>query len=208
MCFKDPGERSHHRQVAALTAAALLTCASAWANPQSEPSAGSGRESAVWAPKELNFVYQGFTTKYSCDGLQDKMKRVLIKLGARPDIQVRGFGCTRLVGPDPFAGVKIKMNVLQPGVLQPAGKQGGQGVPAHWKLVDLLADLDDRDPVDAAGDCELVEQIKQKVLPLFATRNVDYSATCVPRQLLVGATRLKAEVLVADQIAAADSAAR
>jgi hypothetical protein len=157
----------------------------------------------VWVPKELNFAYQGFTTTYSCDGLQDRMRRVLIKLGARHDLQVRGFGCTQLVGPDPFAGVRIKMNVLQP-----AGSQGAQAVPAHWKRVDLLADLDDRDPVDAAGDCELIGQIKQKVLPLFATRNVDYSATCEWGHLLVGGTRLKAEVLVADQGAAADSAAR
>ncbi len=202
MGFENPGERGVPRQVAGLTAVAVLACASVWANPQSEPSAGSGRESAVWAPKELNFVYQGFTTRYSCDGLQDKMKKVLLKLGA-DDIQVRGFGCARLEGPDPFAGVRIKMHVLQP-----AGKQGGQAVPAHWKIVDLLADPDDRDPVDAAADCELIGEIKQKVLPLFTTRNVDYSATCVPHQLLVGATRLKAEALVADQSAAADSAAR
>jgi len=202
MRFKNPGERSVHRQVAALTAAvAVLTCASAWANPQSDASAGSGRESAVWAPKELNFVYQGFTTKYSCDGLQDKMRNVLIKLGARHDIQVRSWGCAQLAGPDPLLpGVSIKMNVLQP-----AGKQGGEAVPAHWKMVDLLAD---RDPVDAAGDCELIEQIKQKVLPVFATRNVDYSSTCARHQLLIGATRLKAEVLVADQSAAADFTAR
>jgi hypothetical protein len=203
MRFKNPGERPGRRQVATLAAVAVLAGASAWANPQPEPSAGSGRESAVWAPKELNFVYQGFTTKYSCDGLQDKMKRVLIKLGARHDIQVRGWGCTQLQGPDPFAGVRIKMSVLQL-----AGTQGGQAVPAHWKRVDVLADSDDHDPVDAAGDCELVGQIKQKVLPLFATRNVDYRSTCEPHQLLVGATRLKAEVLVADESAAADSAAR
>ena len=195
--------RFENRQVAALTAVVVLTCASARANPQPEPSAGSGRESAVWAPKELNFAYQGFTTKYSCDGLQDKMKRVLITLGARPDIQVRGFGCTRLVGPDPFAGVKIKMNVLQP-----AGQQGGQAVPAHWQMVDLLAGPDNRDPVDAAGDCELIGQIKEKILPLFATRHVNYSSTCEWRHLLVGGTRLKAEVLVAEGSAAADSAAR
>jgi hypothetical protein len=200
MRFKDPGERSVHRQVAGLAAVAALTCASAWANPQSEPSAGSGRESAVWTPKELNFLYQGFTTTYSCDGLQEKMKRVLITLGARPDIQVRGFGC---MGPDPVAGVRIKMNVLQP-----AGQQGGQPVPARWKMVDLLTDYDNRDPVAAAGDCELIGQIKEKILPLFATRHVDYSSTCEWRHLLVGATRLKAEVLVADQGAAADSAAR
>jgi hypothetical protein len=201
MRCKNPVEGSVPRQVAGLAVLAALTCASAWANPQSEPSASSGRESAVWTPKELNFVYQGFTTKYSCDGLQDKMKRVLIKLGARPDIQVRGWGCTRLQGPDPFAGVRIKMNVLQP-----AGNEAGQAVPAHWKMVDVLADPDDRDPVEAAGDCELIGQIKQKVLPLFATRNVDYRSTCAWRQLLVGATRLKAEVLVADQSAVPDSA--
>ena len=203
MRFKNPGERSVPRQVARLAAVAMLTCAPAWANPQSEPSAGSGRESAVWAPKELNFAYQGFTTKYSCDGLQERMRDVLLKLGARPDIQVRGFGCTRPVGPDPFASVSIKMNVLQP-----AGKQGGPAVPVHWQRVDLLTGLYKHDPVDAAADCELIGQIKQKVLPLFATRNVDYSSTCELRHLLVGGTRLKAEVLVADPGAAADSAAR
>src|SRR6267378_6232296 len=203
MRFKNPGKRSVHGQFGALAAVAVLTCASASANPQADESAASGRESAVWAPKELNFVYQGFTTKYSCDGLQDKMKRVLIKLGARHDLQVRGWGCTRLQGPDPFAGVRIKMNVLQP-----AGKQGGLAVPAHWQMVDLLADPDDRDPVDAAGDCELIGEIKQKVLPLFATRNIDYSSTCEWHHLLVGATRLKAEVLVADQSAVAEAAAR
>jgi hypothetical protein len=203
MRFENPGERSVPRQVARLAAVAVLTCAPAWANPQSEPSAGSGRESAVWVPKELNFAYQGFTTTYSCDGLQDRMRRVLIKLGARPDLRVRGYGCTRLVGPDPFAGVSIKMNVLQP-----AGKEGGPAVAVHWQRVDLLTGLYEHDPVDAAADCELIGQIKQKVLPLFATRNVDYRSTCEWHHVLVGATRLKAEVLVADQSAVAEAAAR
>jgi hypothetical protein len=131
------------------------------------------------------------------------MRNVLIKLGARHDVQVHGYGCTRLVGPDPFAGVRIKMNVLQP-----SGPQAGRAVPAHWKMVDLLTDYDNHDPVDAAADCELIGEIKQKVLPLFATRNVDYRSTCERRQLVLGGTRLKAEVLVADPSAAADSAAR
>jgi hypothetical protein len=131
------------------------------------------------------------------------MRNVLIKLGARHDVQVHGYGCTRLVGPDPFAGVRIKMNVLQP-----SGPQAGRAVPAHWKMVDLLTDYDNHDPVDAAADCELIGEIKQKVLPLFATRNVDYRSTCERRQLVLGGTRLKAEVLVADPSAAADFAAR
>ena len=203
MCFRIPSKRSVRRPVAGLAALAVLTCAFAWANPSPEPSAGSGRESAVWVPKELHFDYRGFTTKYSCDGLQERMRDVLLKLGARPDLRVRGYGCTRLVGPDPFAGVSIKMNVLQP-----AGKQGGPAVPVHWQRVDLLTGLYEHDPVDAAADCELIGQIKQKILPLFATRNVDYRSTCEAHHLVPGGTRLKAEVLVADERTAADSAAR
>jgi hypothetical protein len=203
MRFKNPGERSVHRHVAGLAAVAALTCASAWANPQSEPSAGAGAASAVWAPKQLNFNYRGFTAIYSCDGLQEKMRRILLRLGARADLQVRGYGCTRLAGPDLLAGVSIRMNVLQPAV-----GQAGQAMPAHWEKVNLLTDHDNRDPVDASGDCDLINEIRHQVLPLFATRNVDYSATCELHHLVPGGTRLMAEVLVPDPGAAADSAAR
>jgi hypothetical protein len=184
-------ERTGYIQIAALTAVASLACAVVRAQPQAESSAGAGAVSAVWAPKQLTFDYRGFTAIYSCDGLREKMRRILLRLGARADLQVRGYGCTRLAGPDSLAGVSIKMNILQP-----AGNQSGQAVPAHWKMVDLLAT---HQPVDEEGTCELIEQIRQKVLPLFATRNVDYSSTCVPRQVNIGTTRLKAEVLVADQ---------
>jgi len=44
-------------------------------------------------------------------------------------------------------------------------------------------------------------RIRQKVLSLSATHNVDYSSTCERRHLLVGATRLKAEVLLATRAA-------
>src|SRR5437016_11159442 len=204
MRFRNPSGRCVRGPVAGFAAVAALTCASAWANPPPEPTAGSGRESAVWMPKELHFDYRGFTTKYSCDGLRDRMRNLLLELGARPDLQVRGYGCTQLVGPDPFAGVSIKMNVLQP-----AGKPGGQAVPARWKTVDVLAtDPNDRDPIDAAADCELIGEIRQKVLPLFATRNVDSLPTCEAHRLVPGGTRLKAEVLVVDERAAADSAAQ
>jgi hypothetical protein len=199
MQFTNSGEPAVRYQFAILAAAAVLTCACAWAEPQPMGAAGSGSESAVWVPKELDFTYTGFTTKYTCDGLKDKMRKVLFKLGASRDLQVRAFGCLQIGGQAvPFSGVRIKMNVLQPGVTQ-----AGQTVPAQWKLVDVASP----DPVDAAADCDLIEQIKEKVLPLFATRHVDYAATCEKHKLLVGATRLKAEVLVADQ-SAVDTAAR
>ena len=94
------------------------------------------------------------------------------------------------MAPDPTAGVQIRMHVLEPAV-----RGAGQVVPARWESVDLLAP---RDPPDAAGDCELISQFKQNVMPLFATRNVDYAATCSYRNPVAGGTRLKAEVLVPD----------
>ena len=196
-------ERTVYIQIAALTAVALLACAAVRGQPQAESSAGAGAVSAVWAPKQLNFNYRHATATYSCDGLQEKMRSILLKLGARADLQVRGYGCTRLVGPDPLAGVSIRMNVLQP-----AGTQAGQAVPAHWKRVDLLTDYDNHDPIDAAGDCDLINEIRHQVLPLFATRKVDYSAICELHHLVPGGTRLKAQVLVPDQSAAAAAAAR
>ena len=32
------------------------------------------------------------------------------------------------------------------------------------------------------GDCELVEQFRQQVLPMFTTRNVVSNITCIPNQ--------------------------
>jgi hypothetical protein len=168
---------------------ALLACSASWTAPASDTTAESTHELAVWVPMQLEFPYYHFTTQYSCSGLEARMKSLLLKLGARPDIDVRGYGCTRLTGPDPFAGVKIKMNVLEL-----AGPRPGLG--AHWKRVDLLAD---RELLEAAADCELIEQIAHKVLPLFTARNIEYRATCQAGNLLPGATRLKADVLVADQ---------
>jgi hypothetical protein len=156
---------------------------------------------AVWMAKELSFVYQGFTSRYSCDGLFEKMRRVLLELGARDDLDVSRYGCTAATGsPDPFPGVRIKMNVLTPAPAANASPADGRPpaatVPAQWKKVDVRLN---RDPVYEAGDCELIEQIKQKILPQFTTRNVEFSSNCVPHQLSAGGTWLRAEVLITDQ---------
>jgi hypothetical protein len=141
-------------------------------------------------------VYQGFTSKYSCDGLRDKVRAVLLKLGARKDLQVTPTPCSGSLGtPTVFPGVTIRMNVLETA----NGKEYDAASPpvlAHWRSVDLTHS---RDPIDAAGDCELIEQIKARILPLFTTRDVSYSSTCIPYQLTVGGTRLKADVLVATE---------
>jgi hypothetical protein len=179
-------------RIALLTAALVLGSLGVAASaPLAAADSGDGGDgAAVWVQKELNFRYVGFTTKYSCDGLRDKMRRILLQLGARDDLKVTGYGCIRVNSPETTPGVRIAMHVLQP-----ASAAAGQTVAAHWKMVDLLAD---RNLVDAGLDCELVAQLDRDVLPLFAPRHVDYSAACSVNTPLAGGTKLKADVLVAD----------
>jgi hypothetical protein len=179
-----------------LVLAALLSGTASSAAPAADTPTATEHELAVWVPLQLTFTYRPLTTQYSCSGLEQRMKKLLLKLGARPDLEVRGYGCTKLTGPDPFAGVKINMSVLQPAGARP-------GLAAHWKRVDLLGD---RETLEAASDCELIEQVAQKIVPLFTARNVDYHAACQPQTLSPQAVRLKADVLVADQNAPAASA--
>ena len=195
-------DSSRSRQVfLAVCAAITVMSVPVWAADDAAADAG---ESAVWAPKELNFTYMGFTTKYSCDGLRDALKGVLLDLGARKkDLKVIETGCSSSSGrPDPFPGVRIRMMVLQPaattaGAGHDAGKDGGKdAVTATWKPVDLKL----RNSLTTeSGDCELFEQIRHSVVPLFSTRNVDSQTTCVPHQASASRPVLKLEVLAVPQ---------
>ena len=149
--------------------------------------------SAVWIPKQVQFFYQGFTTHYSCDGLRDKVRDMLEKLGAQ-DLKVREIGCVRLTGPTVFPGVKVDMRVLVPASSAEASKAKSKSAPvqARWKNVVLMPSNAD---FQEQGNCELIEQFKETFLPLFSARNVKYRSTCVPHQLTLG-THLSAEVLM------------
>jgi hypothetical protein len=177
--------------------AACLLSSPVWAVEADSTSAAAEGQPAVWTEKELTFVYQGFTTKYSCDGLRDKVRSVLLDLGAqKKDLKVQQLGCSSASGrPDPFPGVRVKMKVLQPA----AGTADDKGPPvaAHWKPVDLK--LRDSFTTDS-GECELVEQIRHKIVPLFATRNVDLKTNCIPHQATATRPTLRLEVLAPDDV--------
>jgi hypothetical protein len=159
------------------------------------PTLATAQESvaAVWVPKHVQFVYQAFTSYYSCDGLRDKIRSMLQKLGAQ-DLKVEQYACTNLSGPSLFPGVRVNMRVLVPASSADAAKEKNAGPPvqAHWKNVVLM-------PANASineqGDCELIEQFKETFLPLFTTRDVKYQSDCVPHEITLG-THLSAEVLM------------
>lgn len=163
-----------------------------------DSSATQEGQPAVWTPKKLHFLYQGFTTTYSCDGLEDKIRIALLQLGARQkDLKVTPSGCASPYGrPDPFPGVDVKMFVLEPASGK-AAQSGQRTVPAHWQPVDLkLTQVGDYNP---SGECELMEQIKSRILPLFATRAIESKSDCIPYQATAGSPVLRLQVLAPDK---------
>jgi hypothetical protein len=177
--------RSRLALAAFVAATCLITSAQAHAD--------EATVQAVWTPKPLRFTFMGFTAKYACDGLADRLRDILLLLGARSDLQLTPVGCSGGYGrPTPFPGVEGTVNVLEPvGEKGPAPDQ--QAVAARWQHV-VVAPRGD--PLKAAGDCELSEQVKTSILPLFATRGIAYNSTCIPHQLQVGGTQLSADFLV------------
>ncbi len=135
-------------------------------------------EPGIWQKHEYSLAFMGFTSTYSCDGLAAKVQILLIAAGARPDSRARAGACASDYGrPDKFARADLTFYTLSPAAGAPAAAE--KPVDGAWRPVALSP----RQPRElGTGDCELVEQFRQNVLPLFTTRNVDDHTTCVPFQ--------------------------
>ncbi len=176
--------------LAALISGTPAARAAAPAVPVAAASSQAGAtQSAQWVKRKFTFVYQGFTTHYSCQGLRDKVRDVLLELGARrSDLNVHEIGCTRSIGqPEPSPSVGGTFYVLEP-----ASSSTEHAVEAGWQRVNVRVGTTG---LDSAGQCELVEQMKQKILPLFSTRDVIFSPHCIPHQLTPSGSTLSVEVL-------------
>ncbi len=66
-----------------------------FSSPIVSSRAGGNPISAVWKERRLDFFYKGRLARYSCDGLRDKVRALLLDLGARRDVRNR---CGRLRG--------------------------------------------------------------------------------------------------------------
>jgi len=157
---------------------ALLVSPAGAAEPQPTAATAATPDRGVWQKHELSFVFLGFTSTYSCDGLADKVKLLLIAAGARADAKARPGACASGFGrPDKFARTDLKFYTLTPDGTAKA--PDGPRVDGTWRPVTLTT----RSPRElGAGDCELIEQFRDTVLPLFATRNLENHTTCIPHQ--------------------------
>jgi hypothetical protein len=191
----------------------LLAGAAGGAEVQQDPNM-SATVPALWKEQDIVFFYQSFTTFYSCDSLARKVERILLHLGADPDLKIRTTGCE--TGNTIARMPSLRIKVFAPVVVTPEvlaeldrnsskreliarvrgerrkGTEATEQFPAYWKRVSLSRGSLDLQP----GDCDLIDQLKRKLLPLLAVRIVKDDTHCSTNQLSMGQPRLEVEALV------------
>jgi len=188
--------------------AGLPVAATEVAQPSQAPA------QAVWKQQSVRFHFQSFTTFYSCSSLEEKMKRILVALGANEATSVRSRGCTvrdeisrmpsleiELISPveaTPAALAELnktkstrELAARVRGDSAKADKMAAQ-FPAQWRRVSFSRGQLRLEP----GDCELIEQVKRRVLPKLAVKIVTDEVRCLSHQLSSAQPRLVVDVLV------------
>ncbi|MGH8253914.1 MAG: hypothetical protein ACRES2_07715 [Steroidobacteraceae bacterium] len=164
------------------------TAVNAAADASASATAPSGTM-AQWRTQKLKFDYSGFTALYTCDGLEGKVKQILLTFGARKDLTVRATGCNYGSSqPSKFAWVTAEFTALAPAT-DPAP---ADAVKAGWEKVQLAPN---RPTYMGAGECELVEQIRDLLQKGFTLRNTAYRTQCVPHQVSIADYSVSTEVL-------------
>lgn len=179
------------------------------------PAAESAPVQAIWKPQEIVFYYQSFTTFYSCDSLERKLERILLQLGAAANVRVRSANCWQ--GPVSFPRAEISL--ISPVEATPDAlaelKKGestrelvarvtgdretltelGEQFPAQWKRVEVGRGRGA--PNIEGGDCELVDQVRRKIVPHLAVRVIEDDSPCPRNASSLMRPKLVVEALVA-----------
>lgn len=156
--------------------------------PGAELSAADPVE-ATWEAHQMRFHYSGFTTDYTCTGIKSKLRLLLRTLGARDDVKVTGACGGELNRPYPFYNLTLAFAIPVPA----EGVATGETFPAQWEPVRIGYNK----PRDLAwGDCELVEQFRDQVLPLFPLQQLDDRTRCTPGRHNVGSPSMDLTILM------------
>ena len=150
---------------------------------------GAAAEQANWRHTKQTFTYFGLTSLYTCSGIEDKARQILLLFGARKDAKVRATGCTEgLDKPSRNAWVKVEFDALVPG----AAAGGAETVTGVWTPIEIRAHR----PFEMQeGDCELIEHMRNALTQGFAFKDLDYRTNCVPHQVSLGSYSIKGRVL-------------
>ena len=143
-----------------------------------------------WQHHKLTINYFGITSAYSCAALEDRVREILLHLGARKDAKVNTAGCPRGQEiPSHTAWIQTDFYTLAPA--DSASAPGA--VRAYW----ASREINPRHPYYmGGGDCELIEQMQDLISKSFSMRDIHYSTECIPHQIVLDGFDVKAEALV------------
>lgn len=172
---------------AAAISLSVAACMAAHAGPAptvpAKENAPSGNpRAAVWKDQRVEFVYVGRTSRYSCEGLREKVRAMLVDLGARRDPSIVALRCeSEERGPAGSEALRLKIEFSSPALPEPRAKPRREGdlapVDARFQPFRIGSDAF-RDM--GLGDCELVQQFTRQLLPKLAARHVRQDIVCVP----------------------------
>jgi hypothetical protein len=164
--------------------------APAAANPPTNPvTAPADLVTAAWRHHKTTFSYYGITSLFTCDGLEDHVRQILLYLGARKDAKVRASGC-----PGPFnapsrtAWVDADFYALAPAT----DADGANTVKARWTSLEVTPRRPD---FMGDGDCELIQEMKDLITKNFSVRELQYRADCVPHEVSLDSYSIRGQVL-------------
>lgn len=167
---------------------------------------------AVWKPQQMNFEYRGYSTSYSCRGLENKLELILRTVGAREDVQLQGYACDEQIG---IARFQI---LLQSPVV--ATEENLRELTTHDAKDELVARVNDEQMPTVAdlprfpavwktvsfardrrmrlerGDCELVQQLRRQILPRMSVHIIKDDVRCSTSIGNIGPPRLTVSALV------------
>jgi hypothetical protein len=167
---------------------------------------------AIWYVQQIEMRYVGGTTIYSCGGLRDRVRAIMLRLGAREDVAVVVADCE---SPGLMPRVRIALTSAVPATsaiverltqyderTQLIARVRGETLPGAADLERFPAVIErisfSRDPRLALrpSDCDLVRQIRREVVPRMAVRVVTDNLNCSAFGN-VGRPRLTVDALVA-----------
>ena len=153
--------------------------------------AGNGVVASTWQHHKVTFPFNGLTSKYNCNGLEDSVRHILMHFGARSDAKVSAGGCgagTSVPGGRAFIDADFY-------TLAPAAESGSSDtVAAHW----TAKHLDPNHPYFMDyGSCELVQQMQDLITKNFAIQDLQYRTDCFPHDINLHGFSVKGMALTA-----------
>lgn len=145
---------------------------------------------AQWQPHKLDFQFMGFRTYYSCTSLEDRLEQLLRDLGAKPDVHVSATGCS----PSEISRtITARIRLSMPANAGSAVTADNPVFPAQRKTVTLAIHSGRQ---IGAGDCELLEQVRDQLLPALQLKIVKDDLHCFPGQEVLGNRTMQVAALV------------